>query len=132
MIYHYQEITPEIRRPIIPIFLKHKEKFIFYDGLIDSGSDYCIFSIEFAKVLNIPVSKRKVSFIGVGKEKVSGHLGEVEARIGELTYKLKAIFAQISDFGHGILGHKGFFDHFDVRLSYKNQTIELEPISIYN
>lgn len=128
MTYQYLEITPEVSRPIIPIILKHKDKFILYDGLIDSGTDHCIFSIELAQVLNIAVSKRKVSFMGVSKEKVSGHWGEIDIRIGHIAYHLKAIFAEISDFGHGILGQKGFFDHFDVELSYKKQLIEIKPV----
>ena len=126
MIYQYQEITPEISRPIIPIILKHKDKFIFYDGLIDSGADYCIFSIELAQPLNIKLSKSKVSFKGVGKGKVQGYWGEVEIRISGISYKTKAIFAEISEFGHGILGQKGFFDIFIVKFDLIREEIELE------
>lgn len=32
----------------------------------------------------------------------------------------------------GILGQQGFFDHFDVKLSYQKQTIEIEPLKISN
>lgn len=127
MIYQYQEITPEISRPIISIILKHKNKFIFYDGLIDSGADHCIFNIELAQTLGIKLSKSKVSFKGVGKGNVRGFWGEIEIRILGVSYKTRAIFAEISDFGHGILGQKGFFDHFDVRLTYQKQMIEIEP-----
>ena len=133
MIYFYQKITSKIIRPIIPIVLKSKKSFILYSTLIDSGSDYCIFSIEIAQALSINLSKGKeVSFIGVGKEKVKGYRGNVEMRVDKSFYELKAIFAEISEFGHGILGQQGFFDHFDVKLSYQKQIIEIEPIKEIN
>lgn len=127
MIFDYQKITTTISRPIIPIFLKSKTKFTFYRALIDSGADYCIFSIELAQALGIKLSKNIISFMGVGRDKIKGFWGEVEIRIDGASYKTKAIFAEISDFGHGILGQRGFFDHFDVKLRCKKQIIEIEP-----
>lgn len=127
MTFPYQRVTPKVIRPIIPVILRSKEKFIFYPALVDSGSDYCIFSIEIAEILGIKLSK-KARFKGIGKENLIGFWGETEINIGRITYKLDAIFAEISDFGHGILGQKGFFDHFDVKLSYKKKTIEITPL----
>ncbi len=127
MIFHYEEVAPYVKRPIIPILLKSKTTFIIYKALIDSGADYCIFSIDLAYLLGITLSpKDKVSFRGVSRNKVSGYWSELTLRIGELTYSTDVIFAKISEFGHGILGQKGFFDHFDVKLSYKRQVIEIE------
>lgn len=129
MTFNYEEVTPQIKRPIIPIFLKSESTFIIYRAIIDSGADYCIFSIDLAYLLGIKLSSRdNVSFSGVGREEIEGLWGEVEIRIGGVSYKIKAIFAEISDFGHGILGQKGFFDHFDVELSYKKQLVEIKPV----
>lgn len=126
MIFHYEEITPQIRRPIVPVFLKSKSTFIFYHALIDSGADYCIFSLNIADLLEIKLLKRhEVNFRGVGKDKVYGYLEEITLKIGNVSYETHVIFADISDFGHGILGQIGFFDHFDVRLNYKNLRIEI-------
>jgi len=131
MIFSYEEITPQVRRPIIPVLLTSETTFIIYRALVDSGADYCIFSIDLAYLLGIKLSSRdNVSFTGVDGEKIEGFWGEVEIRIGGISYKTKAIFAEISEFGHGILGHKGFFDQFDVKLSYQKQTIEIEPHDI--
>lgn len=126
MIFPYREITPRIKRPIIRIILKSKDAFAIYPALIDSGADYCIFSIELAQGLNIKLSKSKVSFKGIGKDKVKGFWGEVEIRIGEISYKTKAIFAEIGEFGHGILGQKGFFDFFVVKFDFTEEEIELK------
>jgi len=57
MIFPYKEITPQIRRPIIPITIKSDTRFILYHGLIDSGADHCIFSLEIAKELGIKFSQ---------------------------------------------------------------------------
>lgn len=129
MTFPYFEITPEIQRPIIPVILKSSTKLMLYSALIDSGSDYCIFSVDIAKLLDIKLQlKDRVKFIGIGEEKITGFLNNVEIKIGDRIYQTKVIFANISDFGYGILGQKGFFDRFNVKLYYQKQLIEIEPI----
>ncbi|MEK7534551.1 MAG: hypothetical protein AAB600_04400 [Patescibacteria group bacterium] len=129
MIFHYFEITPKIVRPIIPIILKSQTKLMLYSALIDSGADYSIFSLDIADALGIKLQlKDKVKFIGVGRENIDGFWSKIEIIIGDITYETHAIFAEISEFGHGILGQKGFFDHFDVELSYKKQLIEIKSV----
>lgn len=123
MTFPYREITPTVLRPIVPIILKTKNKFVLYSALIDSGADYCVFSIETAKDLGLKLQPKKVSIKGITRQKVIGYLGEVDININGINYDITAIFAQISDFGHGILGQKGFFDHFDVKFSYNKQII---------
>ncbi len=128
MIFHYFEITSKIARPIIPIILKSQTKLMLYSALIDSGADYSIFNLDIAEVLGIKLqSKDKVKFIGVGRESIVGFWSNIEIIIGGTKYETHAIFAEISEFGHGILGQKGFFDQFDVKLSYQKETIEIDP-----
>lgn len=133
MTFSYQEIKPGVKRPIIPLILRSITMVILYDAIIDSGSDYCIFTLDIAYKLGINLlNENKVIFMGVGKEKIKGFWGEVELRIADKTYETKVIFADINDVGYGILGQQGFFDHFDVKLSYRKQIIEIEPIKIPN
>lgn len=127
MIFHYLEISPDIIRPVIRIVLKRDKKFVVYFALIDSGADYCIFSIEVAKVLGIPLRPKRINLKGIAKEKVTGYLGNVEIGINGTSYDLTAIFADIGEFGHGILGQRGFFEHFDVSLSYRSREIVIKP-----
>ena len=129
MIFPYRQVTQKIRRPVIPVILKNKSKFVLYSGLIDSGADYCIFNIQLAKELDIPLQPKKIILKGIGREKVTGYLAEVEISIDGSSYDLTAIFAEMEEFGHGILGQQGFFEHFDVRLSYRNRQIEIDSIS---
>lgn len=126
MLFHYLEIAPTILRPVIPIILKAENKFVLYSTLIDSGADYCIFEIEIAKSLKIRLQPKKISLKGIAKGKVTGFLGEVELNINSTSYDISAIFAPIGEFSYGILGQKGFFDHFDIKMSYQRQVIELE------
>ncbi|MBI4092288.1 MAG: retropepsin-like domain-containing protein [Candidatus Levybacteria bacterium] len=129
MIFKYLEFGPNVFRPVIPVILKSPAKFMIYSALIDSGADNCIFSLDIADLLHIkPKTKDKTQFIGVGKDTVNGYFSTIELRIGDIFYQTKVIFADMSDFGHGILGQKGFFDHFDVKLSYNKQIIEIDSL----
>lgn len=128
MTYSYLRINSKISRPIIQIIVKSKTKFAIYPVLIDSGADYCIFHTQLAEDLGIKLQNKTASFKGVGKNKVVGFWGEVDLKIGEVSYQTKIIFAEISDFGHGILGQQGFFNHFDVKLSHHKQIIEIDPV----
>ncbi|MBI3283080.1 retropepsin-like domain-containing protein [Candidatus Curtissbacteria bacterium] len=132
MIFHYQEISPQIIRPIVPIVLKARNKFAVNLALIDSGADRCIFDIEIAKALSIKLRPNKISLKGIGRDKVVGNLGEIELNINGISYDLIAIFAPMEEFDHGILGQKGFFDHFDIRLNYRNKIIEIKKLPEVN
>lgn len=132
MTYSYLTITPAVRRPIIDIIVRSDKYFAIYPMLIDSGADYCILNLELAKSFGIKLSKTAVKFFGIGREQIIGKWGKIELKIAGHTYKSKVLFAEISQFGHGILGQSGFFDHFDVKLSYFKQTIEIEPTKLLN
>lgn len=133
MIFEYFKFNRKISRPIVPIILKSSKKVTLYSALIDSGSDYCIFGLGVAHGLDIKLkAENKIKFRGIGKEELEGFRSEIEIRIGNKTYQTKVIFADINDVGYGILGQQGFFDHFDVNLSYQKQTIEIEPLKTSN
>jgi|SRR3990167_5357306 len=126
MTFSYQRITSQISRPILPIILRSNTKFVAYWGLVDSGSDYCVFDQEIAETLGVRLSKEeKVNIKGVSGKSIEGKFGILVLKIGDKNYKVKAVFAKIGKFNHGILGTKGFFDQFDVKLSYRKRTIEV-------
>lgn len=133
MIYKYYKVTSKISRPIIPIILKSSSSVSLYSALVDSGADHCIFSLDIADAMGIKLrSKDKTKISGIGKEEVDGFWSQIEFRIGGKIYSTKVIFAKINEYGYGILGQNGFFDHFDVKLSHQKQTIEIEPVRLYN
>lgn len=125
----YFEVNTQISRPIVPLILKSHTKVALYSALIDSGADYCIFGMDIAEEMNVKLKKKnKVEITGIGRDKVEGFWGELELRIGHHVYTTKVVFAKIRNLDHGILGQRGFFDHFDVKLSYQKKLIEIEPI----
>lgn len=133
MIFKYYEVAPEIIRPIIEVILKSETKVGIFPSLIDSGADYCIFSVDTAKLLGIKLKpKNKTTISGIGRDIVKGYWDELELRIAGKIYTTRVIFAKISDYGFGILGQQGFFDHFDIKLSYHKQVIGVEPIRVSN
>lgn len=132
MTYSYLILTPTIRRPIIEVIVKSGDKFAIYPVLIDSGADYCIFDEELARSFGIKLSNQVVKFRGIGKDQVTGRWGRIEIRIANFAYNTKVLFSQMNQFSHGVLGQLGFFDYFDVKLSYQKQIIEVEPIKYSN
>jgi len=68
MKFRYKKYGPYLR-PVIPIKLKHNNHFIWYEALVDSGADLCIFDAEIGGILGIRIEKGK-------KELVSGIAGQ--------------------------------------------------------
>ena len=133
MIFPYFAVRPHLIRPIIPLIIKSPAKVALYSALIDSGADYCIFGLDVAEALDIKLnSKNKVEITGIGRDKVEGFRSELELRIGNHIYTTSVVFAKTRKLDYGILGQKGFFDHFDVKLSYQKQAIEIDLIKPFN
>lgn len=127
MIFPYKQYPAGIIRPVIPVTLKAGGLAIEDRCLVDSGADNCIFSLEVARALKLRLkSGRKVEFQGFGK--ASGYWHNIEIQVGDSSYKATAVFADLKSLNVGILGQQGFFDHFDVTLSYKDQSVELKSI----
>ena len=134
MDFPYVQLNKSTKRPIIPIYVKHGDKAIRYNVLIDSGSDINVFDAEVAEQLGIDVRKGKkgeIHGIGSNGKKTSGidiWSHEVDLFIpGEGTIKSPVAFAyKISDRGHGLLGQVGFFDSFIVRFDYGEDKISVK------
>ena len=109
-----------IYRPIIPVILFYRKGMVGYQAIVDSGSDYCIFESQVADYLNIKLTsgnKRKI--IGIGGREIKGYENKVTFLIAGKQYKTNAIFSrQIPPDSFGVLGNKGFFDHFEVTFKY--------------
>lgn len=118
-------------RPIIPVSLQFKDKSIHYEALIDTGADFCIFPIELANTLGINLNlDRIIYFSGIGGQPLKGFITDVILRVGEINISTKIVFAESGS--TRVLGQRGFFDHFDVKLSYQKQEIEIMPLKISN
>jgi hypothetical protein len=115
--------TGDIQRPVIPITLRNPREplapAIGYHGLVDSGSDRCIFSSQVAELLGIDLTatERVVNIAGVvAGERRPIYLHPIEIEVGEAggpTYStLVGFMPDFSQSGQALLGRRGFFDQF--------------------
>jgi hypothetical protein len=116
-----------IVRPVIPIKLMNGEKEVWYDVLVDSGADRCIFDAQIAELLDIKVTDGKqVLFAGItGSQRIS-YLHTISLEINGIVRKAEVSFAQsVSPMGYGVVGQLGFFEFFPVKFDYKKGEIEI-------
>jgi predicted aspartyl protease len=104
-----------------------------YDALVDSGADFCIFDAEIAEYLGIEVKSGKPLVFGgiqeVGSKAATAYMHQIQLTIGGHTFTTSIGFSyDIAKQGFGVLGQKGFFDHFKVGFNLAKEKIELKPV----
>lgn len=121
-----QEIS-HVFRPIIPVTLSFKGNSVGYEVLIDSGADECIFDTEIARILHLPLNEEKEkSFGGISGGEIKAYRQGIEMGVGGVSFVTEVYFSpNLSRMGYGILGQKGFFDHFRVRFIYTKRIVEV-------
>lgn len=120
-----------VLRPIIQIKISSQLLGTKYDVMIDSGADFCIFHAEIGEYLGINVkSGIREIFSGVEDSVgIEAYFHELTLTVGDIKTKTLVAFSyDIADYGYGLLGQKGFFDKFDVKLSYQKQSIEVKSV----
>lgn len=114
-----------ILRPIIPVSLSNKKSSIRYEALIDSGSDFNIFSTEIALRLDIDLTNvKRIRFSGIEDSLVEGYATSVVLNVGDVNVKTNVVFANLKSAG-GILGQNGFFDLFIIKFNLTKEEIEI-------
>ncbi len=114
-------------RPIIPVTLFFKGNSVSYEVLIDSGADDCVFDAELTKILHLPLDEEKEkSFGGISGGEIKAYRQGVEMSVGGILYITEVYFSpNLAKMGYGILGQRGFFDHFRVRFIYSKKVVEI-------
>src|ERR1700694_2925179 len=96
----------------------NKNRFIDLLALVDSGADDCLFPLEVATELNLPLKPKNVNLYGgIG----AGHISAVFTHVsfgvaGEVIFPLYAGFSDAPSVVP-ILGQAGFFDRFEVKFN---------------
>ncbi len=119
----------ELLKPIIPIGLLLNGKLIRYEALIDSGADFNIFNAEIGELLglNVRAGKRK-EFSGIIGKPFEVYFHNLTLEVGGWQCKIIAGFSyEISPYGFGILGQKGFFNLFRIKFIFSKGIIEITP-----
>lgn len=118
-----------VLRPRIHVRLFHKDRFIDLLALVDSGADDCIFPIEVATELGLPLKIENTNqYAGIGSGHISAAFTRVQFAIpGEPAFPLYAGFSDGPSVVP-ILGQAGFFDRVDVTFRKRKGVIEFRFI----
>ena len=130
MKFRYKKYAPGILRPVIPIELIHKDIIVPYEVLIDSGSDSNIFDAQITEILGIDLSSGKLAKVaGITGIEEPYYIHNLDFRVGGHLFKKVEVgfLKQIGKYGYGVVGQKGFFDIFVVKLDLLKEEIELKP-----
>lgn len=120
-------------RPVIPIKLKHNGQEIGYQVLVDSGADLCLFDAAIGQAIGIDLKKGSIkTVIGVGGKASVYYLHKIHINVGGWEREIEAGFMpQVAGYAmpHGLVGQKGFFEHFSVKFNLRKEEIELKALS---
>jgi predicted aspartyl protease len=120
-----------ISRPSLWIFFKNGKRFIFTEGIIDSGADYVILPIEMAGELGIKLDiQKKEKFIGAGKNSFNVYSSETKITYtlkqnGFRNYEVETIVYFAESQPSVLLGNYGFLDQFKITLDGIRKEIEI-------
>jgi hypothetical protein len=116
-----------ISRPIIPLTILYKNRYVQYQALLDTWADYNVFHSDIATYLGINLTKGSlIKISGIGGDTIKGYKHILVIRIGKNLVKTTIVFSkQIPSNAIAVLGNQGFFDHFRVTFDYKNKTISI-------
>lgn len=128
MKFRYKRFGSNIVRPVIPIELIYLKQIVPYEVLVDSGADICIFDAQIGELLGLNIKLgRKEIVSGITGYAESYYIHQVTMRIGGWPYVIEAGFLpNINSSGYGVVGQKGFFDHFIVKFDLLREEIELK------
>lgn len=129
MKFRYKRYGPEIVRPVIPINITYGNRSVFYEALVDSGADSCIFDAEIGELLGIDLlSGHPETVGGITGVVETYYIHQVTLTVDGRSHRVEVGFLQnIARLGYGVLGQKGFFDIFVVTFDYVKEELELKP-----
>ena len=133
MQFPYKKYGVGVVRPVIPVTLCRGSKKVKYEVLIDSGADFCLFHAEIGELLGIDVTKGKAKEVfGVGCKASLYYIHKITIEVGGWPFTIEAGFMpDVSGRAivHGLVGQKGFFEHFKITFDKNREKIELKQVS---
>ncbi|OGJ43433.1 hypothetical protein A3J23_02345 [Candidatus Peregrinibacteria bacterium RIFCSPLOWO2_02_FULL_48_14] len=135
MRFKYSEYTGSdgnvIFRPVVVLTLKHGDKFIQTEAVIDSGADFTILPIEIAGILCIKLDSRtKTTFHGAGSNAFTVYPSPVKIEhmlrqggFRTIKWSVKVFFAEAQP--TILLGYQGFLERFRIILDGKKKELEI-------
>lgn len=135
--YHREPTRPSsaypdrdhVPRPRIEIRLTHGDRFVKLLALVDSGADDCLFPLEVAQYLRLPLKRDAIHrYGGIGAGSVTAMFGTVALEVGKWT--LWDFYAGFSDSPSvvPILGQNGFFSEFEITFNRRDEIMKLKEL----
>jgi hypothetical protein len=135
--YHREPARPSsaypdresIARPRIEVRLTHGDRFVKLLALVDSGADDCVFPLEVAQFLKLPLKRDAVHrYGGIGAGAITATFGTVALEVGKWT--LWDFYVGFSDSPTvvPILGQNGFFGQFEITFNRPDEIIRLKEV----
>ena len=106
----------------------HGERFVKVLALVDSGADDCLFPLEVAHFLKLPLKRDAIHrYGGIGSGTITAMFGTVTLEVGKWTIPLYAGFSESASVVP-ILGQNGFFSEFEISFNRPKEIIQLKEI----
>ena len=120
---------PHYRRPIVDVELFGPKKSIATIALVDSGADYCLFNIEYAKAIGIDIDTcDKDITVGIEGGSKDIFMIDLEMQVKDLD-KVKVPVGFIdSKSVIGLIGQSGFFDLHRIKFERDHNSFEISPV----
>lgn len=129
MIYAYTPILHSgfaKKLPLLNVRLMNNSHSSTAFTLLDSGSDFNVFSSEIMNDLGLK-RKKEITFAAFGSENIPGWMAQVDYRLefgnDFVSWIAETIFSEAAT-KRNVLGQTGFFDHFDV--IFRREKFEFE------
>ncbi|MBI5793502.1 hypothetical protein HZA87_00215 [Candidatus Uhrbacteria bacterium] len=98
---------------------------MIYEVLVDSGADVCMFDAEIGDALGIPFfDGREGEVVGVTGAMKPYYIHPITITVGSRSFEIEAGFlSNVSRFGYGVVGQRGFFEQFVVSFDFLKEEI---------
>jgi len=125
--YSYSKIGEKFF-PIIPVIIKHQDKELPLEALVDAGATISIFRFEILKDLGINIEEcKRTPLKGIGGS-ITAHSHKVSLIIGNKTIKTEVGFSKELEMKINVLGREGIFENFIVCYNDKEKKVSLTEL----
>jgi hypothetical protein len=121
----------EVRfRPMVDlILLAPNGESIQRSALVDSGADFCLFSLRTARMLGLDIQTlQRAMTVGVGSASNLTYFADLTINLenGTIFDTRVGFTAGIDRAGFGLLGQQGLFENYNVEFRHRDRTFTIE------
>ncbi|HRE39938.1 MAG TPA: aspartyl protease family protein [Ignavibacteria bacterium] len=121
---------PFILMPYIQYEIKLGNRSFISSALIDTGASYTLINKSFAELIEFDWRSGKIiKIIGISGKQIDAYLHSVEIKLPQLNdnyISTNVAFTDCENIGI-LLGHIGFFEHFNMAFVYNKNSFYINP-----